>query len=122
MQIKQGDHEVICGILPRDAEFQTVGAKETPLCKFSVKYDEAQNGAVKEAKWRNCIAWFDKANYCSLFKKGDTVFVCGKVESKEYTKRDGEKATSIENIVEFATKMPSGFTVVSNDYGGELPD
>ena len=121
MQIKNGDGEIICGVLPRDAEFQLVGAKDTPMCKFSVKYDEVQNGAVKEARWRNCIAWFEKANYAALFKKGDTVFVCGKVETREYTKRDGEKGSSTDNTVEFAMKMPSGFTVSTND-DGELPD
>ena len=120
MQIKNGVHMVACGILPRDSEFKVVGAKDTPLCKFSVKVDEKPD--TKEAIWQNCIVWFEKANYAALFKKGDTVWVSGKIETRTYTKRDGEQGTSSELNVEFAMKMPSGFAISTEpDYGG-LPD
>lgn len=118
MEIKNGENMIVCGVLPRDAEYQVVGAKDTPLCKFSVKKGEKPD--TKEAIWQNCIVWFEKASYASLFKKGDTIFAAGKVENRTYTKRDGEQGTSSELNVEFCMKMPSGFTI-SNDDGG-LPD
>lgn len=120
MQIesKDGRYKVVCGVLPRDAEYQTVGAKATPLCKFSVKADE--NTETQSVTWQNCIVWFEKASYAALFKKGDTVVAFGKVETHEYTKRDGDKGVSNELNVEFCMKMPIGFTI-DNDCGG-LPD
>ena len=118
MQIKNGDNMLVCGILPRDAEYLTVGAKSTPLCKFSIKAGEVNDSAI----WQNCIVWFDKASYAALFKKGDTILACGKIETRTYTKRDGEQGTSSELNVEFAMKMPSGYAISTEpDYGG-LPD
>lgn len=121
MQIEQGDNKIVCGVLPRDAEYQVVGAKDTPLCKFSVKAGE--NPTTKEAIWQSCIVWFEKASYAALFKKGDTIFAAGKIETKSFTGRDGTPKTTHDLNVDFAMKMPSGYAIsASDDDCGGLPD
>jgi hypothetical protein len=50
------------------------------------------------------------------------VLAIGKLESHNFTGRDGEAKTSTELNIEFAMKMPSGFSITSDDDSGGLPD
>ncbi|MDO5559395.1 MAG: single-stranded DNA-binding protein [Oscillospiraceae bacterium] len=106
MKLSSGEFMIV-GVLPKDAEYKTVGEKNSSLTKFSVKASEKTDAnGEKIANWTNCTAWHDAARVCKDFKKKDVVMVVGKIEEREYEK-NGEKKKSKELVVDFAVKMAS---------------
>ncbi len=95
---------IATGKLPRNAEFKTVGAKQSSLCKFSIKVADTDDGnGQKEAKWLNCVCWHKLARYAANLEKGDTVFVCGLLKDASYTNKAGELIKKSELECEFVT-------------------
>lgn len=104
MKFSSGEFMVV-GPIPKDAEYKTVGDKQSSLTKFSVKASErADASGQKVASWTNCTAWHAAARACKDFKKGDVVLVTGKIEEREYVS-NGETKKSKELVVDFVTKM-----------------
>lgn len=103
-KLTSGDFMVI-GVLPKDAEFKTVGDKKSSLCKFSVKASETEVDGKKDVKWTNCVAWHDVARVCQNYKKGGIVLVAGKLQDNNYTDSNGNPKTSKQLVVEFTVKM-----------------
>lgn len=103
-KLTSGDFMVI-GVLPKDAEFKTVGDKKSSLCKFSVKTSETEVDGKKDIKWTNCVAWHDVARICQSYKKGDVVLVAGKLQDNNYTDSNGNAKTNKQLVVEFTVKM-----------------
>ena len=104
MKLSSGEFMVV-GPLPKDAEYKTVGDKQSSLTKFSVKASESTDASgQKVTNWTNCTAWHAVARACKDFKKGDVVLVTGKIEEREYVS-NGETKKSKELVVDFATKM-----------------
>jgi len=100
MKFSSGEFMVV-GPIPKDAEYKTVGDKQSSLTKFSVKASErADASGQKVTSWTNCTAWHAAARACKDFKKGDVVLVTGKIEEREY-----ETKKYKELVVDFATKM-----------------
>ncbi len=95
------------GKLPRNAEFKTVGTKQSSLCKFSVKVADTDAGnGKKEAKWLNCVCWHKLARYAANLEKGDTVFVCGLLKDASYTNKAGEVVRRTELECEMVIVQP----------------
>lgn len=104
MKFSSGEFMVV-GPIPKDAEYKTVGDKQSSLTKFSVKASERTDASgQKVASWTNCTAWHAAARACKDFKKGDVVLVTGKIEEREYVS-NGETKKSKELVVDFVTKM-----------------
>lgn len=104
MKFSSGEFMVV-GPIPKDAEYKTVGDKQSSLTKFSVKASERTDASgQKVASWTNCTAWRAAARACKDFKKGDVVLVTGKIEEREYVS-NGETKKSKELVVDFVTKM-----------------
>ena len=103
MKFSSGEFMVV-GPIPKDAEYKTVGDKQSSLTKFSVKASEKEANGEKQVQWTNCVAWHAAARACKDFKKGDVVLVTGKIEEREYVS-NGETKKVKELIVDFATKM-----------------
>lgn len=83
---------IVSGKLSRDAEFSNVGAKNTPLTKFSIPArDTVQPDGSKQTEWINCEVWYEAAMNAAQLKKGDAVIVCGQLSTRSYTTRDGEE-------------------------------
>ena len=90
MQGKLQDGSVIiCGTLPKDAEYKTVGDKNSSLTKFGVKVGERKvEGQDKpEAIWVNCDCWHEVAKAAMGLKKFDVVLCVGKIK---ITEKDGK--------------------------------
>ena len=107
MQTKLSDGSImVCGTLPKDAEYKTVGVNDSSLTKFGLKVGEkpsASDPDKKEAVWANCECWHSVAKYAATFKKFDTVLCVGKLKSEEY---NGKTYTKL--ICEFVLAMPDG--------------
>lgn len=113
MQTKLSDGSVmVCGVLPKDAEYKTVGQNNSSLTKFSVKVGERINPDASEnakpiAVWCNCTCWHAVARVAKDLKKGDAVLCIGRVETRNYTGNDGIEHTSKELVCEFVLPMAS---------------
>ena len=81
MQAKVGNGVMVAGTATKDAEFKTIGEKNTPLTSFSLAVNKYGDPAV----YVNCKAFGERAaNYARGIKKGDLVCALGHVESREY--------------------------------------
>lgn len=95
MQAKLTDGSVmVCGACGRDAEFSTVGANNSRKCTVSLAVGKrpGEDGEQK-AVWCNVVAWRDLASLLAPARKGDAVFVVGRLKSREY---NGKTYTDLE--------------------------
>ena len=86
---------VLTGRVTKDAQYSETPQKKTPKVSFSVAYGDG--------KFMNCVALGrgPLTKLCSCLEKGDMVFLTGVWSSREYTKKDGEKANWQEVNVEY---------------------
>ena len=55
----------------------------------------------KETDFFSCVAFGKTAeNMATYFRKGDRVLIGGRIETNQYTTKDGQKATSVQIVVE----------------------
>lgn len=80
-QAKIGELVIVSGNATKDAEYKTVGEKQTSVCSFSLAVGKTKDGSTAFA---NCKAWHSLAKLASHISKGDAVCVIGKLESREY--------------------------------------
>ncbi len=116
---------IAAGKLPRNAEFKTVGAKQSSLCRFSIKVaDTDVGGGKKEAKWLNCVCWHKLARYAANLEKGDAVLVCGILKDASYTNKNGEFIKKSELDCEFITvqQAPPDMGNTDSDFIGPYDD
>jgi single-strand DNA-binding protein len=91
----------LVGRLTRDPElrFTTQG---TAVCHFRVavgrKYKDRNSGEWKEeVAFVSCSVWREAAERCGQrLKKGSPVFIEGRLKSKEWQTKEGQKRTDLE--------------------------
>lgn len=73
----------------RDAELEFVGQDSKRVCKvgLAVGKRSVQGQDKPETVWCNVVAWHNLASILSAAKKGDPVFVIGKLKSREYNSK-----------------------------------
>lgn len=77
--------EIITGHLGRDPYLAYTG-KGNPICEMSVSLRNIQN----EITWRKVVVFGKLAELCKVhLKKGNEIFVSGRVELKRFTNREG---------------------------------
>lgn len=134
MQTKFKDGTVmVCGGCARDAELQIVGEKSNRLCKVGLavgKRSDPEGGEKPATVWCNVVAWHGLASILSAARKGDSVLVVGRLESRDY-----EGKTYTDLVAEFvsvcsvsaaaarpgAPAVPQERFSESGDDDGELP-
>lgn len=107
----QDGNFIVCGKLPKDAEYKQVGNNNSSLTKFGVKVGEkpSENPNEKpQAIWTNCECWHEVARAAMDFKKGDTVLAVGKIVVNEY---EGKQYKNL--VCEFVSKMQENKPVVA---------
>ena len=126
MQTKLPDGSaMVCGVLPKDAEYRTVGQNNSSLTKFSVKCGEkkVENEEKPKAIWCNCTCWHAVARASKTLKKGDCVLCVGKIEThnhegKEYKELVCEfvvPMTAPEQTINNSSAIPKDFEELSDD-------
>lgn len=131
----------LVGRLTRDPEVRyTTGEKATAICNFSVAVDRKfKNAEGKyEADFISCRAFGKTAEFVEkYFHKGMRIGVCGRIQTGNYTNKDGQKVYTTDVIaedIEFVesknssagnsatpTSADSGFVNIPDDAGDELP-
>lgn len=115
----------IMGRLVADPELKTTPAGIN-VCTFRISCDRsfAQQGQQRQADFIDVVAWRHNADFlCKHFAKGSMVAVQGRLQTRQYQDRNGNKRTAVEVVADslsFAgsSKKPGGQAV---DEGGEAP-
>lgn len=93
---------IIMGRLTRSPELRrTQSGKAVTSVTLAVDRDfKGQNGE-KETDFIDIVAWSNIAEFVSnYFKKGDMAIVSGRLQSRRWEDRDGNKRTAIEIVAE----------------------
>lgn len=115
----------IMGRLVADPELKTTSAGIN-VCTFRIACDRSfvQQGQQRQADFIDVVAWRHNADFlCKYFAKGSMVAVQGRLQTRQYQDRNGNKRTAVEVVADslsFAgsSKKPGGQAV---DEGGEAP-
>lgn len=95
---------VVCllGRLTADPELKRTSS-DIAVASFSVAVDRAyqKEGQDRQADFINVVAWRQTAEFiCRYFRKGQRIALQGRLESRQYTDRDGNKRTAYEVVAE----------------------
>lgn len=81
-------NEVFVGRLGKKPELKYT-QKQEPICYLSVAINKTDS---ETPDWKQVVVWGRQAEQCNLFlKKGNEVFVQGRINEREYTDREGKK-------------------------------
>ena len=101
---------ILIGYLGKDPEvkYSQGGA---PVATFSMATSESWNkdGQRQErTEWHNIVAWNKLADICKQYlSKGRQVYIEGRIQSREYTDRDGNKRRVTEIIASHMVMLGS---------------
>ncbi len=101
---------MLIGNLGRDPEMNYTPSG-TAIAKFSLAVSRVSKSATgerqQETEWFNIVAWQHLAETCSTYlKKGQKVFIEGRLATRKYTDKNGIERTAVEviaNDMEFLT-------------------
>ena len=102
---------ILVGRLGRDPETRYTGSGQA-VANFSVATDESykdRNGErQKRTEWHKIVVWGKQAEIAQQYlKKGSLVFIEGRIQSREWQDKEGQKRTSFE-IVANSFRMLGG--------------
>jgi single-strand DNA-binding protein len=87
----------IIGRLVRDPEYRTVGGNNTSVCNFTLAVDDdfKNQDGEKETDFIECTAWRQAAEFVTRYlTKGQMMAVSGRLKSRKWTDKDGNRRTS----------------------------
>ena len=91
------NHSVIMGRFVRDPEIRRTNSGKA-VCSFTIACDKP--GKDSGASFIDCVAWEKTAEFINnYFMKGSAIVVEGRLESRQYETKDGQKRTATEVVV-----------------------
>ena len=91
------NHSVIMGRFVRDPELRRTNSGKA-VCSFTIACDKP--GKDSGASFIDCVAWEKTAEFINnYFMKGSAIVVEGRLESRQYETKDGQKRTATEVVV-----------------------
>ena len=107
-------------------------SNNTAVLSFTLAVDRDYSGKDKEKQtdFIECVAWRHTAEFISkYFTKGSMAVVTGKLYSRKWTDKDGNKRTAwetqVDNIYFADSKKPTSEAsepVTGYEYGAEFPE
>lgn len=95
---------ILMGRLTRDPEHKYIN--NMPVCTFTLAIDRNTKTANGEkiTDFINCVAWGKQADFIrQWFTKGMMAIVCGRIQSRNWEDKNGNKRTTIEvNVAEIS--------------------
>jgi single-strand DNA-binding protein len=93
---------ILVGRLGRDPETRYTGSGQA-VANFSVATDETykdRNGErQKRTEWHKIVVWGKQAEIAQQYlKKGSLIFIEGRIQSREWQDKEGQKRTSFEIV------------------------
>lgn len=94
---------ILVGRLGRDPETRYTSGGQA-VANFSVATDESykdRNGVQqKRTEWHRIVAWGPKAEFAQKYlKKGSLIYIEGRIQSREWQDKEGQKRTSFDIVV-----------------------
>jgi single-strand DNA-binding protein len=93
---------ILVGRLGRDPETRYTGAGQA-VCNFSLATDESfkdrSGERQKRTEWHKIVVWGKQAEIAQQYlKKGAQIYLEGRIQSREWTDKEGQKRTSYEIV------------------------
>lgn len=93
---------ILVGRLGRDPETRYTSGGQA-VCNFSMATDRAYKDRTgqtqKQTEWHKIVAWGKLAEICQQYlKKGSQIFVEGRIQSRQWDDKEGNKRTSFEIV------------------------
>lgn len=113
---------ILVGRLGKDPELRYT-PNGSPVARFSLATSESwtDKGGEKQEKtqWHNIVAWSKLAEICNQYLvKGKMVFIEGRLETREYNDRDGNKRRITEIIARDMVMLDSRSAEAREGFGG----
>jgi len=121
---------ILIGNLGKDPEIRSLegGVKKASFSLATTETYKGKGGErIDQTEWHNIILWRGLAEVAeSYLKKGSTIYLEGKIKSRDYTDKDGNKRYITEiigdNMVMLGPKRDQqGGTESNNSYRQEKP-
>lgn len=111
-----------CGRLTADVELRvTQGGQNVVSFSLAVNRPRAKDGKEQKADFLQCVAWDKTAEFISkYFRKGDALFIVGKLQTRSYKAREGHTVYVTEIVIDEAHFVDSKGTA-EEQTSGELP-
>ena len=96
---------VLMGRLVADPELRTTTTGRE-VCTFRIAVDRnfVSQGQDRQADFITCVAWGSTANFINrFFSKGSMIALTGRIQTRNYEDRDGNKRTAFEVVVNEAS-------------------
>lgn len=92
---------ILIGNITADPELKQTQSG-TSVCSFNIAVNRNFGKLdTKDCDFFTVVAWQQKAEFVSkYFKKGQAIVVCGRLENREWTDKNGNKRISTEIIAE----------------------
>ncbi|MBR5144373.1 MAG: single-stranded DNA-binding protein [Clostridia bacterium] len=89
---------ILIGNITKDLEL-----KQTPtgvsVCSFDIAVNRKLNREVTD--FISIVTWRQQAEFVSkYFKKGQAILVCGQIQTRSYTDKQGNKRTAVEVVAD----------------------
>ncbi len=115
---------IIIGRLGRDPEIRYTSSG-TPVASFSVATDEKWTGQdgnrQSKTEWHNIVAWSRLAEICEQYlKKGKLVYIEGRLQTREWDDKDGNKRRTTEiiaNNMQMLSSRSEDESMANSGYG-----
>ncbi len=116
---------ILVGRLGKNPELKHIQSG-APVCNFSVATTETwkdKSGAKQErTEWINIIAWNKLAEICGEYvTKGMMVYIEGKLQTRSYEDRNGNKRSSTEVVADTLKMLGGGKPKEDHQEGGGAP-
>jgi single-strand DNA-binding protein len=93
---------ILVGRLGRDPEIRYTGGGQA-VANFSIATDETYKDKAgerqKRTEWHKIVVWGKQAEIAQQYlKKGSLIFIEGRIQSREWQDKEGQKRTSFEIV------------------------
>lgn len=103
MAARSWNHVELMGNLTRDPELRYTPSG-TAVCTFSIATNRtyiSEGERKEEADFHRIVAWSKLGELCNqLLKKGNRVFVSGRLQNREWETQDGQKRQTTEIVID----------------------
>lgn len=115
----------ILGNLTRDPELRyTSSGKQVAIFNVAATntYIDSNNETKEQTAFINCVAWGKTGEAVGNCKKGERLLVNGRIQTRSYDTKDGQKRYVTEVVADFVgRKLDSDFDTTSNFDSFEQP-
>jgi len=95
---------ILVGHVGRKPELRVLPQREQRVANFTLAtnesiYNKSTNESTKRTEWHRIVVWGPQADFCDRYiDKGKQILVEGRLSTREWQDRDGNKRTTTEVV------------------------